>query len=86
MISADFPLANRTRRILSIPLAKACLLFSSIVYERIDEFVVQATDIAKTDPEAAKALLVRSEAAIRAQVGLSALLLASEISDDSRNF
>ena len=57
------------KRFLSVPLAKACLLFSSIVYERLDELVIEATDIAKTNPDAAKALLVESEAAIREQVG-----------------
>lgn len=53
-------------------MAKIFLIFSALVYERVDAEVEQAARLVSTDRAKAEALLLKSESVIRQQVSAGA--------------
>jgi hypothetical protein len=59
--------AEPTERLFNLDVAKTFLVFSALVYERIDSLVIQAAQVASADRSKAERLLVESEKVIRQQ-------------------
>lgn len=64
--NVDFS-AEPTKRIFDLSVAKTFLVFSALVYERIDSLVKKAAQVASTDRDRAEQLLLDSERVIRDQ-------------------